>query len=148
MMAAEEYLGVFQGVKHRVNTSAVLPKRATPEHRVSGDTMKPAKQSKGRGRRETARQNAQILTAPQGCEDNGAGGCVGFVLTDRMAMRARNRLACGPWLARPLLRIRYGFPRRPLCDLISAYLISLNVFHLVEIEMPNGMYDGLGQDSG
>ncbi len=68
-----------------------------------------------------------------GCEDNEAGGCVGFVLTARMGMRARNRLACGPF-----------FPQRPQCDLISASLIRLNVFHLVEIEMPNGMYDGLG----
>ena len=85
-MAAEEYLGVFQGVKRRGNTRVVLPQRATPE-------------------------NGQILTAPEGCEDNGAGGCVGFVLTARMGMRARNRLACGPF-----------FPQRPLCDLISGSL--------------------------
>jgi len=31
-------------------------------------------------------------------------------------------LACGQWLARSLLRIRYGFPQRPLCDWISGSL--------------------------
>ncbi len=28
----------------------------------------------------------------------------------------------GTLLARPLLRIRYGFPQRPLCDFISGFL--------------------------
>jgi hypothetical protein len=37
-------------------------------------------------------------------------------------MLAPSRLARGPWLARSLLRIRYGFPQRPLCELISASL--------------------------
>ena len=32
MMAAEEYLGVFQGAKRSGNTLAVLPKRATQEN--------------------------------------------------------------------------------------------------------------------
>ena len=79
-MAAEEYLDILQGAKRRGNTPAVLPKRATPE-------------------------NSQILTAQKGCEDNGAGSCVGFALTARMGMRARSRLACGPF-----------FPQRPQCD--------------------------------
>ena len=83
-MAAEEYLDVFQGAKRRGNTPAVLPQRATPE-------------------------NIQILTAPRGCGDNRAGGCVGFALTARKGMRARSRLACGLF-----------FPQRPQCDLISA----------------------------
>ena len=86
MMAAEEYLDVFPGAKRRGNTHAVLSQRATPE-------------------------NFQILTAPRGCGDNGAGGCVGFALTARMGMRARSRLACGPF-----------FPQRPRCDLISGSL--------------------------
>jgi hypothetical protein len=34
-------------------------------------------------------------------------------------MHVPSRLARGPWLARSLLRIRYGFPQRPLCDFIS-----------------------------
>ena len=83
MMAAEEYLTFFQGVKRSGNTPVVLPQRATPE-------------------------NGQILTAPRGCGDNGAGGRVGFALTARMGMLVRSRLACGPF-----------FPQRPLCDLIS-----------------------------
>jgi hypothetical protein len=37
-------------------------------------------------------------------------------------MLVPSRLACVPLLARSLLRIRYGFPQRPLCDLISASL--------------------------
>jgi hypothetical protein len=37
-------------------------------------------------------------------------------------MLVPSRLARGPWLARALLRIRYGFTQRPLCDLISASL--------------------------
>ncbi len=47
----------------RINTLAVLPKQATQEHRVTGETMKPAKQSEGRGRRETTRQNGQMVSA-------------------------------------------------------------------------------------
>jgi len=58
MMAAEEYFGFFPGAKRSGNTPAVLPQQATPE-------------------------NAQILTAPRGCGDNGAGGCVGFAFTAR-----------------------------------------------------------------
>jgi len=84
MMAAEEYLRVFQGAKRSGNTLAVLPKRSTQE-------------------------NVQIITAPRGCGDNRAGACVGFVLTARKGMRARSRLACGPF-----------FPQRPQCDLFSA----------------------------
>jgi len=38
------------------------------------------------------------------------------VLTARMGMRARSRLACGPLLARSLLRIRYGLPQQSRCD--------------------------------
>jgi len=99
MMSAEEYLDVFPGTKRSGNTHAVLPKRATQE-------------------------NIQILTQPQrGCGDNGVGGCVGFALTARMGMHAQSRLACGLLLARPLLRIRYGLPQRPQCDLISASLV-------------------------
>ena len=101
-MAAEEYLDVFPGAKRSGNTHAVLSQRATPE-------------------------NFQILTAPCGCGDNGTGGCVGFALTARMGMRARSRLACGPLLARSLLRIRYGFPQRPQCDLISGSLMLVRL---------------------
>jgi len=42
-------------------------------------------------------------------------------------VRPRSRLARGQWLARSLLRIRYGFPQRPLCDLISASLMKLSI---------------------
>jgi len=63
MMTAVNYLTVFQEAKRSGNTLAVLPKRATQEHRVTGVTMKPAKQSKGRGHREMARQNGQRGTA-------------------------------------------------------------------------------------
>ena len=41
-------------------------------------------------------------------------------------MLVSSRLARGPWLARPLLRIRYGFQQRPLCDLISVSLTGPN----------------------
>ncbi len=63
MMVAEEDLIVFQGVQRSGNTLGVLPKQATQEHRVTGETMKPAKQSEGRGRRETTRQNGQMVSA-------------------------------------------------------------------------------------
>jgi hypothetical protein len=36
-----------------------------------------------------------------------------------VGMLVPSRLARGQWLARSLLRIRYGFPQRPLCDFIS-----------------------------
>ena len=80
MMAAEEYLDVFPGAKRSGNTHAVLSQRATPE-------------------------NIQILTAPRGCGDNGAGGRVGFALTARMGLLVRSRLACGLFLQ-----------QRPQCD--------------------------------
>ena len=67
-MAAEEHLIVFQGVQRSGNTLAVLPKQATQEHRVTGETMKPAKQSEGRGRRETARQNGQMVSVQRVAE--------------------------------------------------------------------------------
>ena len=55
MMTAVNYLTVFQGAKRSGNTLAVLPKRATQE-------------------------NQSNWYSPKGCGDNGAGGCVGFVL--------------------------------------------------------------------
>ena len=62
-----------------------------------------------------------------GCVDNRDGGGVGFAITARKGMLTRSRLACAPWLARSLLRIRYGFPQRPLYDLIS---VSLGAFKM------------------
>jgi hypothetical protein len=34
-------------------------------------------------------------------------------------MLVPSRLACGQWLAGSLLRIRYGFPQRSLCNFMS-----------------------------
>ncbi len=81
MMTAEDQWNVFQGVKRRGNTLAVLSERATPK-------------------------KIPLVTAPRGCEDTysqpqgvlgllteSEGDCVGFAV-----------------LAPPLLRIRYGSP--------------------------------------
>ena len=116
MMAAEEHLNVFPGAKRSGNTPAVLPQRATPE-------------------------NAQMLTAPRGCGDNGAGGCVGFalclpgrcfasVMVARMGMRAQYEpleLLC-------VLQSEVFLPQQPQCDLIS---VSLNfpILHLFQLPL-------------
>jgi len=57
-------------------------------------------------------------------------------------MLVPSRLARGPWLARSLLRIRYGLAQRPLCDFISA---SLEVHVSTPLEVcesrdPKGLY--------
>jgi hypothetical protein len=52
----------------------------------------------------------------------GTGAVLAWHLQPAAGMLMPSRLARGPWLARSLLRIRYGFPQRPLCDLISVSL--------------------------
>ena len=47
----------------RIHTLGVLPKRATQEHRVTGVTMKPAKQPERRDHREMARQSERVKAA-------------------------------------------------------------------------------------
>ena len=98
MMTAVEQKSDFSGAKRSGNTLAVLSKRATQKIKL-------------------------LLTARKGCRDNRAGGCVGFAITARKGMLTRSRLAFGPWLARPLLRIRYGLPQQSQCDLISVSLV-------------------------
>jgi len=91
MMTAEDQLIVFQGVKRRDNTPVVLSERATMKSR-------------------------QLVTAPRGCGDNRAGGCVGFVLTARKGMRARSRLASARSYRNSLYAIKSAFPEGTLED--------------------------------
>jgi len=107
MMAAEEDLIVFQGVQHRGNTLVVLPKQAT-------------------------QKNGQITSDQRVAEITCRGLCWLRALLVRPFLRirygslhgdARAKPSCrGLLLARSVLRIRYGFPQQPQCDLISASL--------------------------
>ena len=108
MMADVEHLIDFQGVKRSGNTRSGLAQAINAGERTK----------------------AHI---PMGCEDNRPGS----LLAPRFAcpavashplrqptagMLPRSRLDRGPWLARSLLRIRYGFPQRPQCDFDSGSL--------------------------
>jgi hypothetical protein len=73
MMTAVGQKADFSGAKRSGNTPAVLTQRATPKIRF-------------------------LSTAPWGCGDNSAGGCVGFAFTARKGMLAQSRLACDPFL--------------------------------------------------
>jgi hypothetical protein len=86
MMTAEDQRSVFQGVKRRGDTLAVLSERAT-------------------------QKNISLVTVPRGCEDTypktqralglvteSEGDCVGFAVTARKGMLPRSRLAIGPFL--------------------------------------------------
>ena len=101
MKADEEHLLIFEGA------SAVrYPQRYRP--------------SEQRGKNDKWFQ-------PSGLQrDNRPGAALAWHLQPAAGMLVSSRLARGPWLARPLLRIRYGFQQRPLCDLISVSLTGPN----------------------
>ena len=94
MMAAEEYLDVFQGATRSGNT--------VPWERLGRFTDRQTRQGEPRGNervhtlavlpKPATQKNSQILTAQRGCRDNRAGGCVGFSLTARMRMRGETVL--------------------------------------------------------
>jgi hypothetical protein len=97
MMADVEHLIVFQGVKRSGNTRSGLAQAINAGERTK----------------------AHI---PMGCEDNRPGSLLAPRSQPVSGMLPRSRLDRGPWLARLLLRIRYGFPQRPQCDFDSGSL--------------------------
>ena len=77
--------------REQINTLAVLPQRATQEHRVTGVTMKPAQQPERRGHREMARQRERVKAAH--CLP---GRCFAFELGLSRATRPLSGLLCSP----------------------------------------------------
>ena len=76
MMTAVGQKADFSGTKRSGNTPAVLTQRATPKIRF-------------------------LSTAPWGCGDNSAGGCVGFAFTARKSGCSRNMWPRAAWVDFP-----------------------------------------------
>jgi hypothetical protein len=105
MMAAEEHLLIFEGASagRYPQWSRPSEQRHNDERREPRRSLRSSPEDETVGRRRG--KNRQIPSAHRVAQIKGRG------------LRWLRGL-----LARPLLRIRYGFPQRPLCDLISGSL--------------------------
>ena len=102
MKAAEEHLLIFEGAN-----DGRYPHRSRPSKQRHNDER--------RGPRRSLRSSPKDVTVGR---RRGKNRQMASAL--RVAEITGQRLCrLGTLLARPLLRIRYGFPQRPICDLIS-----------------------------